>query len=78
MNQRDPEYDRFGPWVVEIGDGGSMGWVYLVAATVLGAWFFVESTLLLRDRTRAMRVFHISTYQLALWSAAIVADVFIA
>ncbi len=20
MNQRDPEYDRFGPWVVEIGD----------------------------------------------------------
>ena len=20
MNQRDPEYDRFGPWVIEIGD----------------------------------------------------------
>ncbi len=64
--------------VVEIGDGGGMGWVYLVATTILGAWFFVESALLLRDRDRAMRVFHVSTYQLALWSAAIVADVFIA
>ena len=39
MNQRDPEYDRFGPWVIEISDDG--------------AGIDVESVrLLVRDATR--------------------------
>lgn len=58
-------------------DGTSMGWVYLAASTVLGGWFLFESMRLLSDRSREMRVFHVSTYHLALWSAAIVVDVFV-
>ena len=60
-----------------LGPAAGMGWVYLVASTVIGAWFFAETILLLRDRSREMRVFHISTYHLAIWSAAIIVDVLV-
>ncbi len=60
-----------------LGPAAGMGWVYLIASTVIGAWFFAETVMLLRDRSREMRVFHISTYHLAIWSAAIIVDVLV-
>jgi protoheme IX farnesyltransferase len=61
-----------------------MGWVYAVAASVLGAWFLGSCLTLLRQardpehhKLRAMRVFHHSITYLTLLSVAVVVDVFL-
>jgi protoheme IX farnesyltransferase len=66
-------------WLVTLllWPAASMGWVYLVGTGAIGGWFLVETVRLIGSPERAMRVFHVSTYHLALWSAAIVVDVFV-
>ncbi len=60
-----------------LGLVADVGLIYLVAAVAVGVWFLAETIRMLWDDTRDMQVFHVSTYHLALWSAAIVADVLI-
>jgi protoheme IX farnesyltransferase len=67
-------------WPVAAGYG--IGWIYTVAAVVLGVWFTVEAHKLLgrirRDvETRPMQLFHVSIYYMAALSLAIVVDVLV-
>jgi protoheme IX farnesyltransferase len=54
-----------------------VGWIYLLAAVGLGAWFVWETWLVHRDPGRAMVLFIRSTYYLALLFAAVALDVLI-
>lgn len=54
-----------------------VGWIYLLAAVGLGAWFVWETWLVHRDPGRAMVLFIRSTYYLALLFAALALDVLI-
>jgi protoheme IX farnesyltransferase len=54
-----------------------MGWFYLLSSIGLGGWFVAETWAVRRDPGRAMVLFTRSTYYLALWSAAVVVDVFL-
>lgn len=52
---------------------GGLRWVYLIAAVGLGGWFLVDTWLVYRDPSRAMRLFTTSTiYLAALFGAALV------
>jgi protoheme IX farnesyltransferase len=56
-----------------------IGWIYTVAAAVLGLWFLVEAHRLLRRirrdaETKPMQLFHVSISYLALLSVAIIVD----
>jgi protoheme IX farnesyltransferase len=53
------------------------GWIYLLAAVGLGAWFVWETWLVHRDPGRAMVLFIRSTYYLAFLFAAVALDVLI-
>ncbi|REK23102.1 MAG: protoheme IX farnesyltransferase [Actinobacteria bacterium] len=52
-------------------------WVYLASAVVLGAWFLVDTWLVFRDPSKAMRLFTTSTVYLAALFAAAMVDVLI-
>ena len=52
-------------------------WVYLASAVVLGAWFLVDTWLVYRDPSKAMRLFTTSTVYLAALFAAAMVDVLI-
>jgi protoheme IX farnesyltransferase len=52
-----------------------LGWIYLVAATVLGGWLLMESFRLAARPERAMRMFGHSNLYLALLFAAVMVDV---
>jgi protoheme IX farnesyltransferase len=54
-----------------------MGWVYLVAASLLGAWFVFEAVRLYRNRARAMVVFQFSNVYLTMLFAAVALDVLV-
>ncbi|MFN2485260.1 MAG: heme o synthase [Acidimicrobiia bacterium] len=54
-----------------------MGWIYLVAAVGLGAWFLIDSFRVRRDPQRAMVLFTNSTYYLGLLFLAAMADVLV-
>jgi protoheme IX farnesyltransferase len=54
-----------------------MGWFYLLSSIGLSGWFVAETWAVHRDPGRAMVLFTRSTYYLALWSAAVVVDVFL-
>jgi heme o synthase len=54
-----------------------MGWVYLLAAIGLGAWFMVEAFRVRREPGRAMLLFTSSTVYLSVLFAAVVVDVFV-
>ena len=54
-----------------------MGWVYLIAAIGLGAWFMVEAFRVRREPGRAMLLFTSSTVYLSVLFAAVVVDVFV-
>ena len=54
-----------------------MGWVYLLAAIGLGAWFMVEAFRVRREPARAMLLFTSSTVYLSVLFAAVVVDVFV-
>ena len=54
-----------------------MGWVYLLSAVGVGAWFMWETFRVYRDETRAMKLFTVSTVYLSLLFAAVVVDVFV-
>ncbi|MGQ0849051.1 MAG: UbiA family prenyltransferase, partial [Actinomycetota bacterium] len=54
-----------------------MGWVYLLAAIALGAWFVWESWLVHRQPDRAMALFVYSIRYQALLFGAVMLDVFI-
>lgn len=54
-----------------------VGWIYLMAAVGLGAWFVWETWLVHRDPGRAMVLFIRSTYYLALLFAAVALDALI-
>jgi protoheme IX farnesyltransferase len=58
-----------------LGLAGNLGWVYLSVAAASSLWFLWESLRLLKDPSRAMKVFHYSNIHLAALSAAMVADV---
>jgi protoheme IX farnesyltransferase len=51
-----------------------LGWIYLLAAVVLGLGFLVEAFRLNRDPSRAMRLFTYSNVYLALLFAAVWID----
>ncbi|NKX93418.1 protoheme IX farnesyltransferase [Sanguibacter hominis ATCC BAA-789] len=60
----------------------TLGWVYALSATALGAWFLADCITLLRrtvdpsrGKPKAMRVFHASITYLTLLSLAVVVDV---
>ena len=52
-----------------------LGWLYLVAAVVLGTWFTIDTARLLADTDRAMVVFRSSTIYLTLLCTAMLVDV---
>ena len=52
-----------------------MGWVYLVAAIGLGAWFLIEASRMVRHPERAMVLFRVSTIYLAALFGAVWLDV---
>ncbi|MDH3306859.1 MAG: heme o synthase [Acidimicrobiia bacterium] len=52
-----------------------LGWIYLAAAVGLGCWFLIDAFRLLRQPGRAMILFKVSTYYLALLFAAVWVDV---
>jgi protoheme IX farnesyltransferase len=52
-----------------------MGWVYLVAAIGLGAWFLIEAFRMSRHPERAMVLFRVSTIYLAALFGAVWLDV---
>lgn len=52
-----------------------MGWTYLVAALLLGAWFVFETWRVYRDPGRAMKLFTTSTVYLSALFAAVMLDV---
>lgn len=54
-----------------------LGWIYLLSAVGLGAWFMWETWLVHRDPGRAMVLFIYSTYYLALVFLAVMVDVLI-
>jgi protoheme IX farnesyltransferase len=54
-----------------------MGWVYLLAATGLGAWLLFETARVHFDPGRAMVLFIRTTYYLALLFVAVMVDVLI-
>lgn len=54
-----------------------LGWIYLVAAVILGGWFTIETGRLLVDTGRAMLVFRTSTIYLTLLNAALLVDVLV-
>ena len=54
-----------------------MGWVYLLTAIAMGAWFMVEALRVRRDPARAMKLFTSSTVYLAVLFGSVVVDVFI-
>ncbi|MPZ53056.1 MAG: protoheme IX farnesyltransferase [Acidimicrobiia bacterium] len=54
-----------------------MGWVYMIGAIGLGAWFFWESWRMTKSDTEPIRLFTASNIYLAALSAVIVADVLI-
>jgi heme o synthase len=66
-------------WLVTLllGPVAGLGIIYLVATVAVGGWFLWESTRLLWDSGRDMRVFRVSTYHLSIWSAAVVVDVLV-
>lgn len=53
----------------------SMGWVYLVVATVAGGWFVWESWRVRVDPARAMKLFTVSTVYLSVLFGSVVVDV---
>lgn len=55
----------------------SMGWIYLIAAIGLGAWFVVESVRVIRRPERAMALFTFSTIYLSALFGAMVVDVLV-
>ena len=54
-----------------------MGWVYLVAAFVLGAWFMWETWRVYVDPSRAMKLFTVSTLYLSALFGAVMLDVLV-
>lgn len=54
-----------------------MGWIYLLAAIGLGAWFMLEALRVRRRPARAMKLFTVSTVYLTALFAAVVVDVLI-
>lgn len=54
-----------------------MRWVYLVAALGLGSWFLLDTWLVYRDPSKAMRLFTTSTVYLSALFAAVMLDVLI-
>lgn len=54
-----------------------MGWIYLLAAIGLGAWFLVESARVIRTPSRAMALFMFSTIYLAALFGAMIVDTLI-
>ncbi|HUG33037.1 MAG TPA: heme o synthase [Acidimicrobiia bacterium] len=54
---------------------GSMSWIYLVAALVLGAWFLWDTWRVVRRPEQAMRLFTTSTVYLSVLFAAVMLDV---
>ncbi len=60
-----------------LGIGAGLSWLYLSVAVMSSVWFLWEALRLLKDTSRAMKVFHYSNIHLALLSAAMVADVLI-
>ncbi len=51
-----------------------MGWIYLVAAVVLGAWFLIESIIVAVRPEKAMRLFADSTVYLSVLFGAMMVD----
>ncbi len=51
-----------------------MGWIYLLAAVLLGAWLLIETARVLWQPVRAMKLFTFSTVYLAVLFAAMLAD----
>jgi protoheme IX farnesyltransferase len=56
---------------------GGMSWVYLVAATVLGAWFLWDTWRVHRAPERAMKLFTTSNTYLAALFASVMLDVLV-
>ena len=54
---------------------GSMGWIYLIAAVLLGGWFIWDTWRVYRDPSRAMKLFTTSTVYLSALFAAVMLDV---
>jgi protoheme IX farnesyltransferase len=54
---------------------GGMGWLYLLAAVGLGAWFLIDSLRVMRTPEKAMVLFTNSTYYLGLVFVAVMVDV---
>ena len=53
---------------------GSMGWIYLAAAVLLGGWFIWDTWRVYRDPSRAMKLFTTSTVYLTSLFAAVMLD----
>lgn len=56
---------------------GDMGWVYLLTAIGVGAWFMWESFRVHRDPDRAMKLFTISTVYLSVLFGSVIVDVLV-
>lgn len=54
---------------------GGMGWIYLMAALLLGAWFLWDTWRVVRRPEQAMRLFTTSTVYLAALFASVLLDV---
>jgi heme o synthase len=54
---------------------GGMSWIYLIAASVLGAWFLWDTWRVVRHPDQAMRLFTTSTVYLSTLFAAVMLDV---
>jgi len=54
---------------------GGMGWIYLVAALVLGGWFLWDTWRVVRRPDQAMRLFTTSTIYLSALFASVMLDV---
>lgn len=54
-----------------------MRWIYLAAALGLGGWFLLDTWLVYRDPSKAMRLFTTSTVYLSALFASVMLDVFV-
>ena len=53
---------------------GSMGWIYLAAAVLLGGWFIGDTWRVYKEPSRAMKLFTTSTVYLSALFAAVMLD----